>query len=173
MLKLLPSGACQQLLISPQVSYLTTLNNVYRSETDNKGTPNTEAEFRPSGWDSIRPRSGLQHYINRKHASSPLCGQQHRQPWAQKWAGTYSHLDLDTSQQLTNELTSLCFCDSTVIRHQSSFKLSRGMNNNTRLTTAEAVLLHCCHVKARLNITNAQFVEFSDSWAAQKKSQSW
>lgn len=109
MLKVLPSGACQQLLISPQVSYLTTLNNVYRSETDNKGTPNTEAEFRPSGWDSIRTQSELQHYINRKHASSPLCGQQHRRPWAQKSPGTYSHLDLDTADKRTNQFVLLWF----------------------------------------------------------------
>ncbi len=38
----------QQTLIQPQVSYLTTLNNVYISETDNKRTPNTESGFIPT-----------------------------------------------------------------------------------------------------------------------------
>lgn len=37
----------QHTLIQPQVSYLTTLNDVYISETDNKGTPNTESGFNP------------------------------------------------------------------------------------------------------------------------------
>lgn len=48
----------QQTLIQPQVSHLTTLNNVYISETDNKGTPNTESGFNPSGPVSI---TGLSH----------------------------------------------------------------------------------------------------------------
>lgn len=63
-----------------------------------------------------------------------------------------NHLDLYTSQQLTNELARLCFCDPTIIRHQPPFNLSRGMNN-TRLTSAEAVLLHRSHVQTCLNIT--------------------
>lgn len=72
MLKAFPSGTCQQPLMSRQVSYLTTLNSVYRSETDNKGTPDTA--FRLSGYVSIGTRSRLQHQINRKHASSSLSG---------------------------------------------------------------------------------------------------
>lgn len=48
----------QQTLIQPQVSYLTTLNNVYISETDNIGTPNTESGYIPSGPVSI---AGLSH----------------------------------------------------------------------------------------------------------------
>lgn len=43
----------QQTLIQPQVSYLTTLNNVYISEADNKVTLNIESGFIPSGPVSI------------------------------------------------------------------------------------------------------------------------
>lgn len=48
----------QQTLIQLQVSYLTRLNNVYISETDNKETPNTEFQFHPPGPVSI---TGLSH----------------------------------------------------------------------------------------------------------------
>lgn len=43
----------QHTSIQPRVSYLTTLNNVYNSETDNTGTPDTESSFIPSGPVSI------------------------------------------------------------------------------------------------------------------------
>lgn len=84
MLKVLPLGECQQPLILPQVSYLTTLNNVYRSETDNKGTPNTEsasglgAGLRGGFSTTLTENMLHHHYVDR----------QHRQPWVQKRAGT-------------------------------------------------------------------------------------
>lgn len=45
-----------------------------------------------------------------------------------------------------DKLTRLCFCDSTIIRHQPTFNLNWGMNNNTHLTAAPALLLrhHKC-----------------------------
>lgn len=86
-----------------------------------------EAEFRPSGSVSIWTWSRLQHHINSELALSALCG-----PTAPSVLGLgITHLDLDTSQQMKNKLTGLCFCDSTIIRIQPPFSLSRAMNDNT------------------------------------------
>lgn len=106
MLKAIPSGTCQQPLMSRQVSYLTTLNSVYRSETDNKGTPDTAS--RPSGWVSMGTRCRFQHHINSKHASSSSSGPTAPPAASQGWDLVILTL-IHASSWQTNQIVLLWF----------------------------------------------------------------
>ena len=156
-----------------RVSYLTTLNNVYISETDNKGTPNTESGFMPSGPVSITGLSAqswagpnaaatlIKNTIVLVHQSNR--GRQGRQPRAQTGL-ELTHPDPDARQQLTAKITTLCFSESTVIMLLSVCSLGRGMDKTTQQTTDESTLLHseCCHVETHSNTTNAEVDAQSD-----------
>lgn len=106
----------KQTLIPPQVSYLTTVNNVYIRQNDNKETPNTESGFIPSGTVSINGMSlraertehtaltentiVLVHRCNK--------GRQGRQQRGQTVL-KLTHLDPDARQHLTAKITTVFF----------------------------------------------------------------
>lgn len=106
----------KQTLIPPQVSYLTTLNNVYIRQNDNKETPNTESGFITSGTVSINGMSlraertehtaltentiVLVHRCNK--------GRQGRQQRGQT-VPKLTHLDPDARQHLTAKITTVFF----------------------------------------------------------------